>query len=122
MTLRSACLIAAVLGAIGCGGPTLAADADLQLLHPAPEIAAGGTVVLRGTAAPTRPSNALEPAVAVPSRAEPNAAPAPVFPPAGSNPTGFDRRFDTTGINRQFDNTYDRTGFDRNFDRTGLSR
>lgn len=70
----------------------------------APEIAPGGTVVLRG-ATPTPP----HPGTGSPVTTSQSA----LAPANGLDATGFDRRFDRRGL--------DASGFDRRFDRSGLT-
>jgi hypothetical protein len=68
---------------------------------PAPEVAPGGTVVLRGST-PTTDSTAhpLRPGPSNPLSTTP-AAPAAPSAPYGWDTSGFDRRFDRSGLTPQ---------------------
>ena len=128
LATRWTCLTAVGI-AIYFGPAVAAADPAMEFTEvtpssvsrPAPEIAPGGTVVLRGSSSTAQTPNppALAAAPAATARGK---VPVPVVPAAGWDTTGFDRRYNMIGTDFQLDRNYDAGGFDRNFNRNGLSR
>ena len=109
-------LTAVLLGIAGLCDPSLAGAADVLTAAPpsniespgSPEIAAGGTVVLRGSRPKPSPGLPAFEGSGTGYQSTGN-GPASALPPR----LGWDRDYDTSG--------FDRTGIDRSFDRSGLS-